>query len=311
MNTFKKIGLGLLGVGLSLCASFVNKNAFADDSGSALTVSPMTQKIILVPGERYEGAIKISNPNLAKSDTAFSLSTSPFSTVGENYDVDLGTESTYTQMKDWISFSKNQASVAPNETKIIPFYIDVPADAPAGGQYATILVTNNTDFSKDYGKNGNVSIASVMQISSIIYATVMGETKETGEIVDNKLPSIVFTAPLTGSFTTKNTGNVHMDSKTTLQVFPLFSNEEIYTNEEEPQENLTMPETTKFNTISWGNTPTFGIFHVIQKVEFAGKISKIDKYILICPLWLLFVIVFGILLIIIWLTSKNKSRKKK
>lgn len=311
MNTLKKVALGLLGIILPLCASSVSKNVFADDNGSTLTVSPMTQKIILVPGERYEGAIKVSNPNLAKSDMAFSLSTSPFSTVGENYDVDLGTESTYTQMKDWISFSETQASVSPNETKIIPFYINVPADAPAGGQYATILVTNDTDFSKDYGENGNVSISSVMQISSIIYATIMGETKETGEIINNKLPSIVFTTPLTGSFTTKNTGNVHMDSKATLQVFPLFSNEEIYTNEEEPQKNLAMPETTKFNTISWDNAPAFGIFHVIQKVEFAGKISTIDKYVLICPIWLLFIIIFAIIIIIFYFVAKSKSRKKK
>lgn len=270
-------------------------------------VSPMNQKIILTPGETYEGVIKISNPKDAISDVSFSLSTSPYSVVGEDYKTDLESETQRTQMKNWITFSEKSGTVSPNENKQVVFYINVPSDAAAGGQYASIMVQNSPN---DSSSNGGVGISSVMQISSIIYATVTGETKEAGEIVDNILPAFVFAAPVTGNFVIKNTGNIHSSSKTTMQVFPLFSNEEIYTNEEEPQENLIMPDTIRSNTISWNDAPAVGIFRIIQKVEFAGETSTSEKIVIIAPIWLIAIILFIIIAFILWLVMRIKSKRK-
>ena len=292
---FGALGLAFLG----------GETVFAETS--TFWVSPMNQKIILEPGERYEGTLKVSNPNDATGTVYYSLSTSPYSAVGEDYDTDLSTETAYTQMEDWISFARTTGSVEPNETDIVTFYIDVPADAPAGGQYATILVQNDTSLSEDVGQ---LNIASIMQISSIIYATVTGETEETGEILENNIPAFS-TSSLQTTALVKNTGNVHTNATLTLQVFPLFSDEELYTNEEEPQENLIMPETTRLAQQTWKDAPFAGIFRVKQTVELFGETSVAEKIVVICPLWLLFVVVFGIIFVVVWLSAKSKSRKKK
>ena len=303
----RNIKLKLLALALMMFGAVLVNRGVAFAETSTFWVSPMNQKVILTPGERYTGTLKVSNPNDATGAVYYSLSTSPYSAVGEDYDTDLSTETNYTRMKDWISFERDSGSVEPNETDIITFYIDVPEDAPAGGQYATILVRNDTSLSEDVGQ---LNIASIMQISSIIYATVAGDTVETGEILENNIPSFITSTPLSVTSTVKSTANVHANAEYILQVYPLFSDEEVYTNEEDPETGLIMPETTRTKTVSWDKAPMVGIFKVKQTIKFLGEVSESEKIVVICPIWLMFVVIFAVILAIIYLTAKSKGRKK-
>ena len=56
--------------------------------------------------------------------------------------------------------------------------------------------------------------------------------------------------------------------------------------------------------------PQIGIFSVEQTIEFAGQVSTNKKLVLICPLWLLFVIFALLFFIIFWLVSRARSRKR-
>lgn len=308
---------GFLAVGLvigSLCGTL---GVFAEGGNSStLIVSPTSQKMILMPGETFTGTIKVSNPNDAKQNLDYSVYIGSFSqkkdenSVDDYGMVDTDIVSNYNMMMEWITLEKDSGSVAPNETDIVPFTITVPETAPAGGQYATLLVKDDTKTNEEGA--GNVLIQNVTQIASIIYAEVAGETEDKGQILENTIPGLILSNPLTASSMVKNDGNIHTNAKYTLQVWPMFGDEEICTNEEQPTESLVMPETTKYHAEEC-ELPQIGIFRAKQIVNIFGETSEVEKVVIACPIWLLFLIAFIIVGIIIWLMMrmKNKDGKKK
>lgn len=316
MKKFFKNVLAVVAVGI--LAMFLETlplaQVFADEILSSMTVSPPTQRMILMPGETYSGSLKISNSNDNKNDLKYSASIGSFSQVkdGKSKDdygsVDHISRSNYNQIMDWIELDKETGTVAPNSTDVLSYKINVPKDAPAGGQYATIIIRDETVNSDE--DSGNVAIQNVMQFGSIIYAEVTGETREAGAILENNVPMISFGSPLMVSSIVKNDGNVHTDAEYTLQIYPLFSDKEVYSNEEEPMTSLILPESERYNALTWDEAPMVGIFKVRQTVKIFGDTSVVEKIVIICPLWLLFIIIIAIALIIFWLVSKSKKRQK-
>ena len=280
-----------------------------EESTDSFSISPMYQRITLIPGERYTGSIIVLNPFKSTKNLHYSASVSPYTPVGDEYDPDFSTSSESTEITKWITFENPEGDLAPNEEEKVKFTIDVPEDSPAGGQYAAIMIENVPDHGNDSAGEGLV-IESTIRMASILYATVMGDTVESGDIITNSFPSFVTELPVDGLVSFRNTGNVHLDATTFTQVFPLFSREEIYTNEESPMENLIMPNTTRSIVTKWEDAPTVGIFHIIQTTKFAEKSSIVDKYLFICPIWLLAVIAFIIILPIILVFTGHKRKQR-
>ena len=312
----KKILLAILMLALGGMFFGIN-GAFADEEKalSTMTISPPRQKIVLAPGEKFEGSIEVSNSLDSPSDLKYSVTVGSFG-LGKDEngnvdynDTDVDTVTGYNQMMDWIKLGKTKGSVKPNETDTVPFTIDVPADAPAGGQYATIIVQRDNNTTSPSGENG-VSIQEIVRFASSIFAEVAGETRKEGQILENNIPAFVFSSPLMASSVVKNNGNVHTDAKYVLQVWPLFSEEEVCTNEEEPATSLIMPETERMH-VEECNLPPFGIFRVRQTVEIFGEKSVMEKTILMCPLWLLFVVIFAIIALVIWIVTKTRKKPAK
>lgn len=302
-------------VGLLVCSIAGVVKVFAEgENSSTLIVSPMTQKIILTPGEVTRGSIQVSNPNDAKMNLEYSVSIGSFSqkkdesSVDDYGTVDTDVVSNYNMMMDWISLDKDSGVVEPNNTDTIWYTITVPEDAPAGGQYATILVKDDTKRANE--GNGNVSIQSISQMASIIYAEVAGETRDDGQVVQNDVPGLVLSNPLTATSMVKNDGNVHTNATYTLQVWPMFGGDEICTNEENPSESLVMPETTKYHAEEC-NLPSIGLFRAKQTIKIFGEESVVEKVVVMCPIWLMFVALAIIVALIIWITMRVRARSKK
>ena len=196
--------------------------------------------------------------------------------------------------------------IQPNNTEIIQFYIDVPENAPAGGQYAIINVSSDNQATADEG----INIKAEYAIAHVIYAEVAGETKRSGDITKVSVPSFLFSGTISGTASIKNTGNVHSDASYTLQVFPFFSKEEVFSNEENPKTNTILPEATRTTTVNWPETPKIGIFHVIYSVEYEGVESKVDKYVIVCPIWLLIVLLTCLFVVIFSIIFGKKKEKK-
>ena len=285
---------------------------YAEGVDSSLTFGPTAQRISLKPGESYRSSVIVSNPATSESDLKFMLYVTPYSVANEEYDPVFGEVGTYTQIADWIVLDKTEGILKPNDNMEIGFTIKVPEDAPAGGQYAAIVAQNITGLDGESG--GGVQISSIGAVASVVVADVAGQTREYGEIFENNVPSFVMSAPFVASAGVKNTGNVHTDAKSVLQVWPLFSDEEIYTNEEsEDNTQLILPDTTRYFLNTWEDVPAVGIFRVRQTVTIFGETAVNEKIIVVCPLWLLFIVIFLIALLLIWFVTAivKKVRKGK
>ena len=277
---------------------------FAD---TGITLSPLNQTMVLVPGKTYTGSFKISNQAKNTEDIHYKISVEPFY-VDENYDIYYTNNGDYNQIVDWITLEDNNTGVLiPNSNKEIKYTINVPENAPSGGQYAaikTIHVPENDN--EENGTNIKVSFGTAY----IIYAEIAGTTERSGETIGTNVPSFIFDGNITAESTLKNTGNVHSEATYKMQVFPLFSSEEIYTNEENPETKLILPDRTLTNKTTWDQTPMVGIFNVKYTVEFEGVTIEVTKLVIKCPLWLFFIIIFVIIAIITWLIVKARNRKK-
>ena len=278
-----------------------------DNNTVGFSMSPMDQKIVLEPGDSYTSSLKIHNPGTHTTDVDYEISVEPFY-VDEKYETIFESIGNSGMMTDWITInSPETGTLKPNDTAEIIFTIDVPLNAPAGGQYATILASTH---SKGQGGDGvNPTIDEIRRIGHLIFAEISGNTVRQGEIIEASVPSFLLSGNISGNSAIKNTGNVHSVATYKLQVFPLFSDEEVYTNVEDPETHTILPDRTLYNETAWANTPAMGIFNVIYTVEFEGVTTQVSKMVIKCPVWLLFIIIFGIITLIIWFFLIAKKRR--
>ena len=252
------------------------------------TISPTNQRFSLEPGGHYEGHIEVTNPLDATSDFHYAVSVTGYSVVGELYDADFATKTDHTKISEWITVANPTGSVTPNETKSINFTIDVPADAPAGGQYAALAVRSDIQPATE-----GLVVSNVFEIASVIYADVAGEIIKSGEILDNSIPQLAFNPPVTLSATFTNSGNVHQDATVKIIAKNVFTGEVIYPKDDDAKSftEVIMPDTTRLATRKLDNLPGLGIFHVSQEITYSGQTSLTEKDLIICPLWFFILVV--------------------
>lgn len=293
-----KIGM-ILGFLLALCLSInTNNSVYAK---VAITVSPMNQTMTVVPGKKEVGSFIIANPADNEEDLNYELYVSPFY-YEDKSQVSYNAREDYSRIVDWIKLDKTSGTIAPGKKEEVSFSIDAPKDALAGGQYAAIIVRSASEPSQALIENN-------YEIAHLIYAEVAGETKRGGEVNEVNVPGFMLSGDITGSALVHNAGSIHAYSKQTLKVFPLFGGEEFFTNEENPKESFVMPGATQFSSVNWDDTPFIGIFRVEYDVEFEGVTTTVSKVVIICPLWLIFVILLAITALVIWIAAGKRSHK--
>lgn len=319
MSYHKKVLFGLVGFVAMALGLLIN-----GDSVLAFSVTPMKQTVSLAEGDSYTGRVTAFVNEQQGGTFYYEASIKPL-TVNDNnneYAAATNIKGDHNDIVNWVTLSNGKETADANgvvkgslelgESVDFSYTIDVPKDARGGGQYFAVVITSVPNPNED-NNGGNLAIRDNISIISSVFAEVAGDINVSGIISDNNVPSFLTNPPITTSFLVKNEGNTHSEVTYYLQVWPLFSDEEIYTTEEKPGADYVLPDTTRYVKQTWDKTPAVGIFRVRQTVYYDSTDSEpsvTEKLVIVCPVWLLFLILFVIIAIIIWIVMRVRSRGK-
>lgn len=318
MAKYKKLISGLVGVVTILVSVMLPYGA-----ASAFTVTPQDQEYVLTPGQTVTGEVKAINANDAEGKFYYIAEVVPYSVSNDGeYSLSFDARNDHTDIVNWVTMSDEDESgveavhgvLEPGEEGKAYYTITVPKDARGGGQYFAVRVKNDLEAAQKAEKDSTVVIKEVMGIASLVFVEVSGDITVKGEITNNDIPSFFLAPPISSSFVVKNEGNTHAKVSYYMQVFPLFSDEEVYTTEENMGTKYVLPGASRMITQSWDNSPSVGMFKVRQTVYYDSmdnEPSVTEKMVIICPVWLLFIIIFAVAAIIIWIVLRVRSRGKK
>lgn len=300
-------GTALLLVPLLLGSLTSIQPAYADDLPAyRIGVTPTQDNIgRLEPGKTYEGKFTVKNTGRETFD--YVIDFAPYGVEGDNYSPVYDKPSSYTEISDWITVSRDSGTIASGDAHEVGYRIKVPVDAHGGAQSAIIIAKMlNPEKPAD-----STAVETVQQLGYLVFGNVDGEATKTAKIIENKIPSFIFDPPITATSLVENTGNVYTNATYTLQVFPLFGNEEVYTNEEKPEAKVIFPETKRYSEISWEGAPALGIFRVKQTIKIFDEVSTVEKLVFLCPLWLIALVLILLFLVIFWIISRVRGRNRE
>ena len=285
-------------------APSVNAEEMYSGPMTGFMMSPMTQRLTLKPGDTFSNFFFIMNPEENTIPVSYSLSVQGFYRDEDNNAIFEDVEGR-SQIANWIKIDSPESSTLnPGATDRVYYTITVPDNPPAGGQYAAITAISAPI-------NSGIMITESVAMNYTIFAEIEGETIRGSEITDLSIPFFLSEGNITASSKVKNTGNVHGTATYTMKVYPLFKDTPIYSNEENPDKKLVLPDRTMAQETAWENTPGVGIFNVYYKVEFeGGDVQEITRLVIKCPIWLLVVVLLGLTGFILALIKHFKSKKK-
>ena len=294
----------LSGVGINLALPL------ATHAAAQVGITPPKNEVVLQPGQTYTSSFRIYNNgdetlHYTAYVTPYRVSSDDSGATTNLYDGSEA-ESSYSTITDWITVDTESGIVEPgDENAYINYTITVPENATPGGQYAAIMVEQDVDEES----SSSAGIVNRVRAAYLVQTTVAGNVEETATISEVNIPGIFVDSKITASSMVENTGNVHGYASYALQVFPLFSDEELYTTEEEPETQFIYPGTKYYNQLTWEDTPSIGIYRVVETVSLFGESTSTERIVVVCPLWLILVIAFVIVFIVVWLIVRSKKRK--
>ena len=278
-----------------------------DNNSNTFTILPMGRDVSLKAGEQVTGSITVLNQQDSKDPFTFKVTVVPYGVVGEEYDADLVTTTEQTQLANWITIENPTGTIAPNESVEVNYTINVPENAPGGGQYAAIIVGS------DSNAESTSLVEYVYEMASIVYGKVEGETVHKGAITSHSVPAFSTVPEVAITAQLENEGNVHEYAKIDLTVTNFFSGEEIVSTEEAETKiaEVIMPSTHRQLINNLDNLPSLGVITVKESISYLGENSVLEQRVIICPLWFLLLVSCTIISIIAAIIVRVRKSHRK
>lgn len=307
---------GLFRFGKILVVSFLlvfllGQSVSADEEAGLgeiyIGMSPMNETVVLNPGDNYRSSFLLNNPSYSQNPVSYHIEVKPFF-VDEDYNPVFTDEYGLSGIADWITIVEGEkGTIEPNGMMTVEFEINVPESAPAGGQYAAIIA--QTELEGNNG-DGSISISEGLAMNHVVLAEITGTTINAGQIISSKIRGFAIGDKIKAYATVENSGNVHETAIATMKVYPLFSDEPIYTNENLEGVYYILPGRKLKIESEWFDTPMVGIYNVRYTVEYMEDVSEVVRMVVVCPWWLILLIFMGVIIMILRIITLVKLRQK-
>jgi len=167
---------------ISLCAlfSFVPALAAEGDVNGVIISPPLTEKQA-APGSVYSDSVKVTNPN-ANADLTVTVSVEDFVAKGEDGQqsfIESAENNSSYSLGRWLTVSENSFELKSNQSKVVNYTINVPANAEPGGHYGVIFFSPTLSASNQANSN---SVLAIPKIGALILFTVPGDINYSGQI---------------------------------------------------------------------------------------------------------------------------------
>lgn len=251
-----------------------------------LYVTPVRQFIAMDAGTTKSSNITVGNftdnPMVVKfSVKAFTVS--DYSYGFEFEDAPVGR----------VDFDIDSVSLKPNESRTVPFQIELPDSVQPGGQYYTLFAT---------GTGASGQAAQQVQATSLVYLTVNGALIRSGGLEDSSIDRFTFRPQIHYSLDIANTGNVHYFAALNARI-----NQPVGKDIVSSETHLLLPHKTRHFEASIKSPVLPGIYRVTYGyTPQDGEPVTRSSYVAYLPPWALAAFV-----ILIWLVWIIRQRLRK
>lgn len=267
-----------------------------------LEISPASNRIELGNGEVYTGEMSVKNSTDA--DMNVKMSVGSYSIEDSNYgSPNYDSPSKYSVIKDWIQLDKNEFVLSPDESTVVRYTINTPANPPAGMQFATIFAS--TTPSEELEGSGIVATSRIGMVVSALMKD--GKTIEQANIQNEKIDGYQPTSPLKASFAIKNEGNVGVDVSYSMTVKSAINGTEVYKSNTDS--NSVYPESTRNFTVNWDQVG-IGFYNVELNIALNGKNHTVKKLVCTVPIWIIILIIIAILSLVAYAVINYRMRQE-
>ena len=213
-----------------------------------ITVYPLSYKLILSPGQEWDGTTTIVNPNnfilkvLVEKENIVGGAEGNISLTAEDI-------SQYGLAK-WISYDVEEFELQPKQSREFHYKIKIPDNAPPGGHYAAVLFKG-----KPAEEVTGIGISG--RTGTVILVEVTGEVVKKAKISSIQAPKFIDHGPLTVAFKILNEGNSYISPEGKVVVSGIFQKQELAIDS-----RVIFPGFDRTFTVKWDRKYIFGPLNI-------------------------------------------------
>jgi hypothetical protein len=274
---------------LLLCGMFSVTTQAADTPPieKGLLITPLRQFPKADAGTTSHSSITIAN--LTEKPLTVALSTKEFSVTNYAYDY------TFQPPKNsWLHLENNLVTLQPNQTKDIPYSIQVPTGSAPGGHYYTIFASANLS---------SQGIQNTIQAADLVYLTVSGKLTSVSHLQDSSISWISFGRDIPFNVQPINTGNIYSFVYVSGELHGLFVRPPVTSNA-----HMLMPGKVRSISDSIPSPILPGIY--LAKYGYktdAGWVIQQSHFVVFIPPWFIAFVLAALLFAGKYLTRKKHT----
>ena len=207
-------------------------------------------------------------------------------------------------MSLWLSVHQDmkEFTLEPNESREIPFTIDIPQDATPGGHYTMIL------FTPEIVEEDVIGPLIEHKLGNLIKLVVSGDIKESAQITELSAPYFSEYGPIPLQLKILNDGNTHVSVEGKIRIYNMFNKQ---VAEWDLKPGNIFPTAIRTWDTEWVGKWRFGLYKAGADLTYGSTDAPISEefFFWVVP-WK---IILGIVTVIVILLTLgyNKEKKKK